>query len=148
MRSVISIFVGVLYLAFSVGLTVHVHQCDSAHAGSDLSFASSVSIEEESCHAEEVHPCCEDKEQESCCSSVSSQKDECCVDAHVLIQIDDEQLLSKSGLTFYLSEVINEPSIDLAKIYTDDSIQENRISHPPPIKEEKHIRFCSLTYYG
>lgn len=147
MRSFLAIVISSIYFAFSVGLSIHVHQCNDTNVRINDFVADGLVPIEDDCHAESAHACCSDEKEDACCSKPET-KDDCCVDAHLLIHLDEEQLISKNQV---LSFVFLDNKSDLTDILLSNieapQVNHNYI-HPPPTKEDRYIRFCSLTFYG
>lgn len=149
MKSFFAIVVAALYFAFSVGLTIHVHQCDEAALISNDFLSNTIVPAMDDCHQEEVHPCCESEKESSCCSSSqNNSEDDCCIEAHFLIQIEEEQLVSKNQFNIPLPIALESISCDLSIEYEIDSSEKSYFDAPPPLKEDRHIRYCTLTLYG
>lgn len=147
MRSFLAIVISSLYFAFSVGLSIHVHQCNDANVRiNDFAGEGLVQIEDD-CHGDSEHACCSTEKEDSCCSKPDT-KDDCCVDAHLLIHLDEEQLVSKNQvLSFVFLE--NKPDLTDILLSIKETPQDNfYYIHPPPEKDDRYIRFCSLTFYA
>lgn len=147
MKSLLAVVVATIYFALSVGLSIHVHQCNVTDLQvSELMSEEVVQINDD-CHAGSTHSCCSEKKEISCCAKTET-KDDCCVDATILIHLDDEQLVSKSQfLTFILINSVDN-HLDLLPSDYEEASGNYRYIYPPPVKEDRHIRFCSLTLYG
>ena len=146
MKSIVSIFITGIYLAFSVGLTVHIHQCEE---NMDVIVELPKVENIESCHDEDSHGCCEteDSDMASCCSGPNTSEEHC-FDSHLYIQLQAEQVISKKLVIVFIPEVFVEISKDLSCEYHEDKRNKDVLIHPPPIKEQKHILYCSFTLYG
>jgi len=137
MKTILSIAVLALYIAFNIGMTVHVHECDQK---------AEVTIEKR-CHQAESTECCVDTNESDCCSKDSKSKD-CCFDTDVHFQLEQEQVISKKLILIPFIEFNALPSSDLSISYKENDHELDAISHPPPIEEAKPILFCALTLYG
>jgi hypothetical protein len=135
-----------LYFAFSVGISIEVHQCNDANGIQDI-LKERIVLKEDACKASDQHACCSAEKESACCAE-SEGMDDCCVDEHLLIHLDEEQLISKNQvLTFFASEATILPS-DNYLLLKEASPLEDHYAQPPPINDDRHIRFCSLTFYG
>lgn len=143
MKQFLSIVVTSVYIAFTVGITLHIHQCSDGYSESELVIANT----EDHCASESSHACCSEPVEKGCCEQ-SSSDDDCCYDGQVFIQLEQPQVVSKSMLIFTLPDMFVNNTKDLIGLYTKDSIQKEVLSHPPPIFEAKHILYCSFTLYG
>jgi len=143
MKVLLSSIIASVYIAFTIGITLHIHQCSDGNTDSEIVIASST----DHCESEAAHACCSEPAQKACCEQ-SSAGDDCCYDGEVYIQLEQPQVVSKSMLIFALPDFSQNISNNLVDLYTEDSIQNEVISHPPPIIEEKHILYCSFTFYG
>lgn len=147
MRAFFAIVITSLYLAFSVGLTLHIHQCDDLSMPINEAVLSPMSIVEDDCKMEDSHACCVPEEKTSCCDGPGNS-DDCCFESLVLLQIEEEQILTKNYIIEGHPE-LNKISIrDLSKEYVNVSHEKEILSHPPPLIKDQHIVFCSLTFYG
>ncbi len=146
MKSIISIVITGIYLAFSVGLTVHIHQCeDTMDVIVELPKVENL----DSCHDDDSHACCETSatDEASCCSGPSTGEEHC-FDSHLFIQLQAEQVISKKLVIATHPEFQAIVSSDLSCEYHEEVHNKDVITHPPPIEEQKHILYCSFILYG
>lgn len=137
MKAIISIAILGLYLAFNMGMTIHVHECEKKSEIAEM----------KSCHQEKSSSCCEEIKETGCCPDESKSKD-CCFNTDVHFQLQQEQVISKKLILIPFIELTNIESSDLSVNYKENDNEIDAISHPPPIQEAKPILFCSLTLYG
>jgi hypothetical protein len=137
MKAIISIAILSLYIAFNIGMTIHVHACEMKREVAAMN----------SCHQEESSLCFEEINESSCCSNESKNKD-CCFNDDVHFQLEQEQIISKKLILIPFIELTSTESSDLSISYKENDNEVDAISHPPPIKEIKPILFCSLTLFG
>lgn len=147
MKSFLSIIVASLYLALSIGLTMHVHHCDEPISSMDEMAWSPVVPIVEDCNIEDKHSCCEKTEETSCCSEPDTPED-CCYDSHVYIQIVEEQIVTKSLILISLPELSVLEKHDFSFDYIENRSEIDVFMHPPPLEEQKYILYCSFTLYG
>lgn len=137
MKAIISIAILGLYIAFNIGMTVHVHACEKK----------SEVMAMKSCHEERSSSCCEESIEASCCPNEPKSTD-CCFDTDVHFQLEQEQVISKKLILIPFLALTSTESSDLSISYKENDNEVDAISHPPQIQEPKPILFCSLTLYG
>lgn len=147
MKSILSIVVTVLYLTFNIGITLKIHTCADMDMTSHSKAISHQESTSASCHSEKTHSCCENSNDMDCCSETETA-DNCCFNSDLLFKVKQEQIIPPSYQ-------IVVPSIDLEKDLTSISFNTSTLSndvylvkHPPPLKEDKHVLYCSLIYYA
>lgn len=147
MKSFFAIVIATLYFSFSVGLTLRIHQCDDMSMQINEAILSPVSTTESDCHMEDSHACCSPEKTKSCCDDKETSND-CCVDSEVVLQIVEEQIASKNYKIISHPELNKIITRDLSKDFLKESHEKQVLTHPPPLIEDQHILFCSLTLYG
>ena len=150
MKLILSIFIATLYLAFNIGLTLSVHQCNDVNELSIIKEIEGQSAPEKIILEEVSHSCCvesEESEESSCCSIEKSEAD-CCFNKAILFQVVQEQVISKAFLFFPIIENANYEQFIHELAYNSVSHEQYIVKHPPPLIEQKTIMNCSLIFYG
>jgi hypothetical protein len=146
MKSFISILITSVYVAFSLGLTLHIHHCDKVI---NINVELSQLEESKGCQEDNDYACCKQEDNEKSCCSKSNKSDKKCLDSYLLIQLQEEQLVSKKLVIKAISaEQSSETSKTLLVDYQEETFDKRGVFHPPPINIQKHILYCSLTLYG
>ena len=147
MRSILSILFATLYLAFNIGLTLRVHQCNDMNEASKSKEIAHHSSSENACHAEASHSCCEKSEEKSCCSNEMNE-DDCCYNEDITFQINQEQVVSKVFSFFPIIESIFSEQITSELTLNSISHEQYIVKNPPPLIRPKPILYCSLILYA
>ena len=120
-------FLTLLFLITSIGLTINVHYCGGKIQSVQLLL-----------------------ESPGCCCGEDREMNDCCTDQSFFVQLDTDQFLSplqeiefkyhQADLTSDLPRLVRDPvSADLPLFSTE--------LRPPP-NQDRRLLFCSLTYYG
>jgi hypothetical protein len=147
MKSLLAVAVASIYFALSVGLSLRVHQCNETNAKVNDLVINPLPPSNDPCQEASEHACCSSKKEMSCCA-MEETNDDCCVDATILIHLDDEQIVSKSLSLSFIAINTNHQDFNLELTNKDEVKAIANYTHPPPIEADRPIRFCSLTFYG